>query len=147
MFKRFEIEAPINGSCPDFLSVYDGLSTAFPLTFDQKCGTVVEPFSLNTSSNHVTLRFVSDDSAVFRGFEVEYTEFSDRKYNNNNNNNYDDDNNNNYYYYNTDNLQIIFFKSDGLLNVFYTHHFLKFEYFPTPPPEHQLYDQTLFKIR
>ena len=91
VFNRFEVEDPISGVCPDYLTVYDGLSTSSPTIIEKKCGTEVEPFGFNTSTNHVTFRFISDATAVFRGFEVEYTEFTEGS--NSNNNNDDNDNN------------------------------------------------------
>ena len=79
-FWRFEVEDELSGSCVDYLNVHDGSSTsATTINEDPLCGTysTVDGISnMTSSSNAVTLYFASDNTAVYRGFEIIYVAFS-----------------------------------------------------------------------
>eukprot|EP00058_Branchiostoma_floridae_P010524 XP_002596012.1 hypothetical protein BRAFLDRAFT_123740 [Branchiostoma floridae] len=69
-FSQFDVEQ--DSSCSyDYVKVYDGASVSSPVlgTF---CGTSV-PASLVSSSNHMTVRFVSDSSITETGFSATFS--------------------------------------------------------------------------
>ncbi|KAK6490308.1 cubilin [Huso huso] len=71
-FSNFILEGPSGTICRyDYVKVFDGDNENFPLvgTF---CGTTV-PASFASSNNFLTVKFVSDSSVSFSGFNATYT--------------------------------------------------------------------------
>ncbi|KAG9276492.1 cubilin [Astyanax mexicanus] len=71
-FLTFELEGMSSSVCRyDYVQIYDGDSVNYPLvgTF---CGTTV-PAPFVSSSNFLTVHFVSDGSVSFRGFNATYS--------------------------------------------------------------------------
>lgn len=59
------------GSCYDYVEAHDGSSGSDP-SLGKFCGTL-RPFTLLSSSNVMLVRFVSDDSQNFGGFQFTYS--------------------------------------------------------------------------
>ena len=59
------------GSCYDYVEAHDGSSGSDP-SLGRFCGTL-RPFTLLSSSNVMLVRFVSDDSQNFGGFQFTYS--------------------------------------------------------------------------
>ncbi|MGH0144022.1 UNVERIFIED_CONTAM: hypothetical protein FKN15_047101, partial [Acipenser sinensis] len=71
-FSNFVLEGPSGAICRyDYVKVFDGDNENFPLvgTF---CGNTV-PASFASSNNFLTVKFVSDSSVSFSGFNATYT--------------------------------------------------------------------------
>ncbi|XP_022080365.1 low-density lipoprotein receptor-related protein 12-like [Acanthaster planci] len=74
-FYRFNLEEPVGGSCVDHLTIYDGLDRLSPLS-GALCGrTKVD--DIVSSSNSITLDFVTDEDGSTNGFEIFYSIFTD----------------------------------------------------------------------
>ena len=68
----------MGGVCVDAVDVYDARTTAGLMLYEKACGVhLVHNFT--TSANHLTVQFVSDANAVYRGFDFLYTAYYDRK--------------------------------------------------------------------
>lgn len=76
-FNTLDIEAGSSGTnCNwDYLSVYDGNSTASPL-IGSYCNNNPPPASLTSTGGAVTLHFHSDQSVVLGGFDIDFTCFA-----------------------------------------------------------------------
>lgn len=75
LFNRIEIEEALKGKCVDSLTVYDGAGLTGRRLLNESCG-VHTLHNLTSTVNYVTMYFRSDNTAVFRGFDVVYTAFS-----------------------------------------------------------------------
>lgn len=76
-FHRFDVEDTVDGACVDVFNVHDGLTaSAARLNSGPMCGVVKGYFNMSTSSNAVTLTFTSDNNALYRGFDIMYTEYT-----------------------------------------------------------------------
>lgn len=70
-FHKFVTESAGGGSCYDYVEAHDGSSGSDP-SLGKFCGTL-RPFTLLSSSNVMLVRFVSDDSQNFGGFQFTYS--------------------------------------------------------------------------
>lgn len=75
LFNRIEIEEAMRGQCVDVLTIYDGSDMTNQRLLNESCG-VQTLRNVTSTSNYVTIHFRSDNSAVFRGFDLVYTAFS-----------------------------------------------------------------------
>lgn len=67
----FQLERAADGRCTyDFVELRDGASPLAPL-LGRYCGTDA-PGSTFSSGNYMFVRFASDESAIFRGFQATY---------------------------------------------------------------------------
>ena len=72
-FLSFDLENHQDFKCMDFVSIYDGGSTKFPL-LGRYCGFISPPQHISTG-NQLLIRFKSEKSLVHEGFSVEYDMF------------------------------------------------------------------------
>ena len=75
LFNRFEVETALRGLCVDVVTIYDGAGMTSPRLLNESCGDQ-SLHNLTSTSSDVTIHFSSDNTAVFRGFDVVYTAFS-----------------------------------------------------------------------
>ena len=81
--KRFSLEPEISDNCVDYLDIHDGDGLTSPtLNGEPLCGIQI-PEDYVTSGSAVTFHFVTDDSAVYRGFEIVYSAFTNGELNSN----------------------------------------------------------------
>ena len=72
-FLSFDLENYEDYKCLDFVSIYDGGSTKFPL-LGRYCGFISPPEHISTG-NQMLIRFKSDKSLAHEGFSVKYEMF------------------------------------------------------------------------
>ena len=72
------MQDPVNGSCVDFVRVYEG-DMDHPIT-DELCGVQTIP-ELKTISEHVIVHVHTDDTITRRGFEIYYVRVEDYEVN------------------------------------------------------------------
>ena len=72
-FLRFDLENYEDYKCLDFVSIYDGGSTKFPL-LGRYCGFISPPEHISTG-NQLLIRFKSEKSLSHEGFRVKYEMF------------------------------------------------------------------------
>ena len=76
-FIRFELEKKRSGVCVDYLNIHDGDDLgASTLNTGPLCGEHKTLGNFTTSAGSVVLHFVTDQTAVYRGFDVLYHAFS-----------------------------------------------------------------------
>ena len=71
----------IDGVCVDYLNIYDGNDvTAVTLNSEPLCGEQKTLGNMTSSGRDVTFQFVTDAKAVWRGFDLTYTVYSNGEY-------------------------------------------------------------------
>ncbi|XP_048768521.2 enteropeptidase-like [Ostrea edulis] len=68
--RRFELEEQRTGACVDYLNFYDGASTGSSKINAQPYCDRTGPHNVSSSSTSMTLEFVTDGSAGYRGFDI-----------------------------------------------------------------------------
>ncbi|XP_062613712.1 neuropilin and tolloid-like protein 1 [Saccostrea cucullata] len=68
--RRFELEEQRTGTCVDYLNFYDGTSTSSTKINAQPYCDRSGPHNVSSSSTSMTLEFVTDSSARYRGFDI-----------------------------------------------------------------------------
>ncbi|XP_067651859.1 neuropilin and tolloid-like protein 2 [Haliotis asinina] len=72
-FQRFDFEKKHNGSCTDYVNLYDGNDVSQTrLNANPLCGTVL-PSNAMSSGNSITVSFVTDSTGIGRGFALLFT--------------------------------------------------------------------------
>ncbi|XP_071084588.1 neuropilin and tolloid-like protein 2 [Haliotis cracherodii] len=72
-FQRFDFEKEHNGSCVDYINLFDGSDVhQTKLNAKPLCGTIL-PGSTISSRNTITASFVTDSSGTARGFALLFT--------------------------------------------------------------------------
>ncbi|KAH9523898.1 hypothetical protein Btru_047351 [Bulinus truncatus] len=83
-FKRLDLDRYSDQSCNDWVSLYDGPGTQYPVipeyywlrNYDYQCGSANESRTLNmifrSTSNHMYVRFYSDSQNTRTGFSASY---------------------------------------------------------------------------
>lgn len=77
--RRFELEEQRTGACVDYVNFYDGASTGSPKINPQPYCDRSGPHNVSSSSTSMTLEFVTDDSARYRGFDIIFAAFTNGK--------------------------------------------------------------------
>ncbi|XP_076449426.1 uncharacterized protein LOC143285871 [Babylonia areolata] len=69
--KRFELEPQYSGTCNDYVNLHDGADvSAGTLNSDVLCGSSLTNSTYVTSGQQLTVRFVTDSTAVYLGFNI-----------------------------------------------------------------------------
>lgn len=79
LFRQFELENKDNGNCLDFVNFHDGVDTSAPVLNSEPLCSNSPPDNVTSSSHVLTLHFVTDSSAVYRGFELLFVVYKDCK--------------------------------------------------------------------
>uniref|UniRef100_A0A8W8K115 CUB domain-containing protein n=3 Tax=Magallana gigas TaxID=29159 RepID=A0A8W8K115_MAGGI len=74
--RRFELEEQRTGACVDYVNFYDGASTGSPKINPQSYCDRSGPHNVSSSSTSMTLEFVTDGSARYRGFDIIFAAFT-----------------------------------------------------------------------
>nr|XP_022345075.1 low-density lipoprotein receptor class A domain-containing protein 3-like [Crassostrea virginica] len=73
--RRFELEEKRSGACVDYLNFYDGTTTGSLINPQPYCDRD-GPHNVSSSSTSMTLEFVTDGSARYRGFDIIFAAYT-----------------------------------------------------------------------
>lgn len=77
--RRFELEEQRTGACVDYVKFYAGACTGSPKINPQPYCDRSGPHNVSSSSTSMTLEFVTDGSARYRGFDIIFAAFTNGK--------------------------------------------------------------------
>ncbi|XP_064599401.1 neuropilin and tolloid-like protein 1 isoform X2 [Liolophura sinensis] len=77
LFRQFELENKDNGNCLDFVNFHDGVDTSAPVLNSEPLCSNSPPDNVTSSGHVLTLHFVTDSRAVYRGFELLFVVYKD----------------------------------------------------------------------